>query len=265
MNIIKLLKSLFPKKIKIFFKDKLNLNLIIWLPSKYILKQEISVSKYSKNYVFIADGGNPINDTLYEIFDYDCYFLDRYYNLFSQSLVFDIGANVGVYSVIASTFGAKVIAVEPDKSNIYFLEKNMHLNNCNFEIINSLVYSKRGLINFNMLGSVSNSIIFEDNLNTTDKIKAITISDLINSDHSNNHKYKILKMDIEGAEYSIFENRDFDLNYFDIYVMEIHDINRLKNLNYFIQFFDNSFEIIIKKDFHNRNFLNTIIAIKKNL
>ena len=265
MNIIKLFKSFLPSNIKNYFKEKLNLNVIIWLPSKYILNQEITVSKYTKDFVFIANGVNPINDTLYEIFDYDCYFLDNYYNLFNQSLVFDIGANIGVYSVIASNFGAKVIAIEPDKANIEYLSKNMLLNNCNFEIINSLVYSKRGLINFNMLGSVSNSIIFEDDQNNTNKIESITISDIIGKVNSNEYKYKILKMDIEGAEYSIFENIDFDLYFFDIYVMEIHDINKSKNLNTFLTFFDNTFEIIIKKDFHNRNFLNTIIAIKKNL
>ena len=265
MNTINFLKSLFPKNLKSLIKEKLKLNLIIWLPSNYITYQEIHVAKYNNNYVFTANGGNPINDTLYEIFDYDCYFLDKYKNIFSDSIVFDIGANIGVYSIIASSFGAKVIAIEPDIANIEFLKKNMQLNNLNFEILNVLLYSRRGLIDFNMLGSVSNSIIFDDKNNSTNKVDSILVSDLLDKYDQNVYKYKIIKMDIEGAEYEIFKNKTFSTSDFDIYVMEIHDINQNQNINTFIKNFDDEFEIIIKNDFHNRNFLNTIIAIKKSL
>jgi FkbM family methyltransferase len=266
MNLINTLKSFLSNNFKNKIKEKLNLNLIIWLPSNYILNQEISVSKFDKNYLFVANGGNPINDTLYEIFDYDCYFLDRYKHLLSESVVFDIGANIGVFSVITSSLGAKVFAVEPDKLNIDYLSKNMNLNNVNFDILNVLLFYRRGLIDFNMLGSVSNSIIFDVENSISNKIEAILVSDLLDKCRTdNNTKYKIIKMDIEGAEYDIFNSKSFSIGDFDIYVMEVHDINKVNNISSFIKHFDNQFEVCIKKDFHNRNFLNTIIAIKRSL
>ncbi len=47
--------------------------------------------------------------------------------------VFDIGANIGYYSVLASkSVGpqGKVYAFEPDPANLKLLEKNLALNNC---------------------------------------------------------------------------------------------------------------------------------------
>ena len=265
MNLINKVKSFLPNSFKKIIKDKLNLNLIIWLPSKHITHQEILVSKYNKNFKFIANGSNPINDTLYEIFDYDCYFIELYKNLLSDSTVFDIGANIGVFSVISSSFGARVYAVEPDILNVSYIKKNMELNGFNFEIRNVLLYKKRGLINFNMIGSVSNSVIFESKNSLSNKVEAIHISDLLEMPTTYTTKYKIIKMDIEGAEHDIFDDNSFLISDFDIYIMEIHDINMNKNLSSFIKHFNNQFEVRIKKDFHNRNFLNTIIAIKKYL
>lgn len=46
------------------------------------------------------------------------------------SVFYDIGANVGVYSLIALHTGKRVVAFEPYPPNLYLLYKNMQLNPC---------------------------------------------------------------------------------------------------------------------------------------
>lgn len=46
-----------------------------------------------------------------------------------NAVMWDIGANVGIYSVYAAHKGLEVIAVEPMPSNFYTLTKNIEINN----------------------------------------------------------------------------------------------------------------------------------------
>lgn len=45
-----------------------------------------------------------------------------------ESVLWDIGANIGLYSVYAAKLGVKVVAVEPSVFNLEFLVKNINLN-----------------------------------------------------------------------------------------------------------------------------------------
>lgn len=48
--------------------------------------------------------------------------------------LYDIGANIGAYSLIAATCGAEVVAFEPAPQNIYKLHENIALNKLNDKI-----------------------------------------------------------------------------------------------------------------------------------
>src|SRR3989344_5903412 len=47
----------------------------------------------------------------------------------ATAVLYDIGANVGPYSLIAAARGARVVAFEPAHQNIYKLHENVLLNN----------------------------------------------------------------------------------------------------------------------------------------
>lgn len=51
-----------------------------------------------------------------------------------SSVLWDIGANVGLYSVYAALNGHSVIAIEPSAFNIEFLVRNIEANDCNERI-----------------------------------------------------------------------------------------------------------------------------------
>lgn len=54
----------------------------------------------------------------------------------------DVGANVGYYSILASSLGAKVIAFEPSENNRTLLEKNT--KDCNIQIFSQALSNQNG-------------------------------------------------------------------------------------------------------------------------
>ncbi len=48
----------------------------------------------------------------------------------SGSVVCDVGAQLGWYSVVASRLGASVVAIEPDPTDVALLQENLRLNDC---------------------------------------------------------------------------------------------------------------------------------------
>jgi FkbM family methyltransferase len=53
----------------------------------------------------------------------------------SGDVLFDIGANVGIYSVYAAALGVLVVAFEPESQNYAILNRNIYLNNQQNRII----------------------------------------------------------------------------------------------------------------------------------
>jgi FkbM family methyltransferase len=49
-------------------------------------------------------------------------------------VLFDIGANIGLYTVYAAKRGVNVIAFEPESQNFALLNKNVYLNNCHDKV-----------------------------------------------------------------------------------------------------------------------------------
>ena len=265
MKIIKQIKNLLPKSFKNWVKKKLQLDLIIWIPSKLVVEQKITVKKHNKTIKLYSNGDNPIADTVFEVFDHDCYFIDHYINILNNSLVFDVGANVGVYSTFVASLGAQVIAVEPDSENIEYLIKNINANNLKCFIQKSIVSPVNGIVDINIIGSVSNSIVFTSNDAVKKLVKSITMQDMLDLGVGYSKKYKILKMDVEGAEFSIFKQINALINKFDVIVMEIHDLSPSENIDSFCGFFDHNYNISIKTVHHLRPQLNTLMAIKKSV
>jgi FkbM family methyltransferase len=115
------------------------------------------------------------------------------------SVVFDIGAHVGFYTLLASKLvGApgKVIAFEPVPQNLYYLEEHLKLNGCiNVEIFPVAVGETGAIVEFgegpsSSMGKVSSS----GNL----KVKMVSLDELLaNGDIP---VPNCIKMDIEGGE-----------------------------------------------------------------
>jgi len=73
--------------------------------------------------------------------------------------VLDVGANIGLHSIILSKCGYEVRAYEPDPRHFEILQRNLALNNCsNVQPVNAAVSSKTGEMEFvRVLGNTTGS------------------------------------------------------------------------------------------------------------
>jgi len=70
--------------------------------------------------------------------------LDENFNINDDDFVIDIGAHHGAFSCYASSLGARVIALEANMENIYYLNQNKKINNfINLDVINGALVSSK--------------------------------------------------------------------------------------------------------------------------
>jgi FkbM family methyltransferase len=128
-------------------------------------------------------------------------------------IVFDIGANVGIYSVIASqnlSSDSVLICVEPDERNISRLRQNLISNTpkCKVEILpialsgtsgfRDLSVSKYGGTNqFDLLGAASENIV---------RVEVDTFTNIFNRYFNETFKDVLIKIDVEGFEPEVFNS-----------------------------------------------------------
>lgn len=132
------------------------------------------------------------------------------------TLVFDIGSNIGQYTLFAAKLGHDVISVEPFFENIRRIHKAAFLESIQDKITlvsNALSNTNGDLkqLNYNPINVGAQNLI-----NLTSNYKSKYLTTTVNLDDmvqiipmtKNGKKYKkaIMKIDIEGAEPLAFEN-----------------------------------------------------------
>jgi FkbM family methyltransferase len=114
-------------------------------------------------------------------------------------IVYDVGANVGYYTLLASMLTGskgKVFSFEPLPANISYLKKHIELNRVkNVNVIQNAASDKVSQVRFNFGENRSSG-----HLSNTGEIEVETIS-LDEFIKQGNPEPDLIKMDIEGAEY----------------------------------------------------------------
>lgn len=113
-----------------------------------------------------------------------------------DDIFFDIGANVGSYTLLASFRNAKTIAFEPIPETFDILEKNIILNDIGSitTLVNKAVGSKAGLLSLTNNQDTTNHVVNASNKETVE----VEITSL--NEYHNNYKPILLKIDVEGFE-----------------------------------------------------------------
>lgn len=134
----------------------------------------------------------------------------------------DVGAHVGLYSLVASSYAKKIIAVEPHPVNYRLLEINKMINNAEtIETLNAAVVGQADQHSVKLCeGNHSGSSSIMETSPRCYQAPAIKLSDIIENYTSN----KILvKMDIEGAEFEVLKSMNREaLKHIERIVMEVH-------------------------------------------
>jgi len=198
-----------------------------------------------------------------------------------KNVVFDIGCNIGYYSLISSKYCSKIYAFDANSKNIELLNNSININNfTNITTICCAVTDderklfKTGVLHEHNVGSLQVNQI--DNAHESN-IKSIKLDNFINQNKIK--RIDILKIDIEGSELSCLYGLDETLskNIIKNIIVEITPIWNIntakdillylksKNYNLFDiglnetgQYIENNFNILNNKIINIEDFVNTV-------
>jgi len=120
----------------------------------------------------------------------------------ANELWMDCGGNVGAFTLLACSKGAKVTTYEPDPYNCELIEKNLELNNYKAEIKQvALVHDNRKEV---ILFIGNNNNVWRNSIVKKWNNKGLKVPCINFNSEANN--FDCCKMDIEGAEMLILEN-----------------------------------------------------------
>lgn len=169
-------------------------------PSKFIVKPFISPVKFYAKKGLTGITGN-IYTGLHEF--NDMAFLLHFLN--ATDLFFDVGANVGSYTLLASGIRkAKTIAIEPSADTATLLNNNLVLNKLQelTVLINAAAGADKGILTFSKNKDTTNHIITGDEYPDPEfeKVNVITIDSLTEKE-----KPLLIKIDVEGFETEVLK------------------------------------------------------------
>jgi FkbM family methyltransferase len=147
---------------------------------------------------------------------------------FTGGVIVDVGAHVGLFSLVASAFAGKVIAIEPSRINHHLLMLNLSANNIgNVVPVNKALYHQKGKLKL-FEGGHSGAHSLIGGSSRFEEVETITLEEIMDSYGS----IDLLKIDIEGAEFEVFNHIDLEiLNRIKMIVGEMHlqhgDINSI--------------------------------------
>jgi FkbM family methyltransferase len=196
----------------------------------------------------------------YHTFFYDDHFLDNF-NIKDGDVVYDMGANIGAFSIACSNYNVKKIyAFEPHPEIFDHLSYNLDKYGKNATSFNNAIAGMFSKVKFGTKETTVGSSISD---NGTFEVDTINLEKFVASNNLELPTY--LKIDIEGAEYDFFENTsdDFFKNVRSIFFEFHHNngsnvskiIDRFKKLGYTLSHKENALD-------HNLSHMNTIYLNK---
>jgi FkbM family methyltransferase len=165
-------------------------------------------------------------------------FLSRF--LREDDVFFDIGANLGYYSIWVSKFidTGKMVLFEPDEENFERLKLNCALNIGNFELNRLVVSDSSGLLKFSRKKDVLNHIV-SDSIHLADdsdycEIQSVSIDAYCKL--NNIEKINYMKIDVEGFELDVLKGCEVMMKTgkIDVIQFELEEDNALRNSGYLI-------------------------------
>jgi len=119
-----------------------------------------------------------------------------------NSVIIDVGANIGYYTVLMAKFVKKVYAFEPEKEAFEILKKNIKENNLkNVVLFNKAVGSKRGS---KFLKTDSEN--FGNSRIVTSNTKQVTR--IVRLDEVIKEKVDLIKIDVQGYELEVLKGME---------------------------------------------------------
>jgi len=138
----------------------------------------------------------------------------------------DIGANLGRYSILLSKNYERVLAIEPDISNMWFLKQNVkHAKVNNVEFLQCAVSDENGEALLYFGSHAGEHSIFRKQQFGGRKVQTRRLSSIIRDE-----QVDLIKVDVEGAEWLVLKGSEKILPRIKSWVIELHDASRKREL-----------------------------------
>jgi FkbM family methyltransferase len=202
------------KKFRLNPYKSINLN---WFKIKYykhLPAGEVKIHKLFSKQLYFSDSVQLVSG-LTEIFIEQLYNQELHNN---EPYIIDCGANIGLSIIyVKEKFpNAKILAFEPDDTNYFLLSKNIaSFEYKNVELRKQAVWIEDTVLNFSSDASMS-SKISESSSNNSISVNAIRLKDFLKE------PVDFLKIDIEGAEYSVLNDIAEQLHFVRNLFIEYH-------------------------------------------
>jgi FkbM family methyltransferase len=116
--------------------------------------------------------------------------------------ILDLGANIGLHTLIMKKLGFQVISYEPDSVHLVQIEKVMNLNNLNTEgLIPRAISDKRGAMDYiRILGNTTGSHLIgsKEEVYGPTEVVSVEVDDIL--EVLSEGSFDFVKMDVEGHE-----------------------------------------------------------------
>lgn len=154
-----------------------------------------------------------------EVFLNECYEISFEIN---PKIIVDGEANIGCATLyFANKYPeARIIAVEPEKSNLAILKKNTY-SYPNINIIRFGIWNKRAFLKIVNTEAENWSFRVQECSTQEGSIEAITIDEIIRI--SKAEVIDVLKLDIEGAEKEVLSGKPEWLGKINVLIIELHE------------------------------------------
>lgn len=135
-------------------------------------------------------------------------------NLRPENVFYDVGANIGVFSVIAESIGARAYAFEPEENNLLHLRRNVS------NAIDMAIGAKDGTATFDRRGGAFSGRISSEPVGKHRTVAVRAIDSLVAEGWPVPH---LIKIDVEGAEGEVLEGAIETLrNHQPVVICELH-------------------------------------------
>jgi FkbM family methyltransferase len=151
-----------------------------------------------------------------EIFEQEIY---KFIAPTDEPFIIDAGANIGLSTIYFKKLypKASVLAFEPDDYIFKYLKKNiLQFGLKEVLLIKKGLWDKEIMLGFNSEGADGGAIDFNEQKKTQNEIEVTSLKPFLN------RKVDFLKIDIEGAEYTVLQDIKDRLNLVDNIFVEYH-------------------------------------------
>jgi FkbM family methyltransferase len=136
-----------------------------------------------------------------------------------DEVVWDIGGNIGLYTVFTAPVADQIHAFEPEPKNIERLKENVSINGFdNVTVHGKAISSEKGTIELDVTGTQTGGGAHHITEDGDVEVETVRADDL------DIERPSVIKVDVEGAEYGVFEGMEEILNEsVRLCYVEVHD------------------------------------------